>query len=241
MSTGTGHRRRRLVRLTPMRPVPVESTGERAGEGPLTLGQLDVYNWLSQAPDHFYAILCAELPVPAVVSAGDVAEATGMLIARHESLRTTYVPGDPPRQRVTAAGVELLEVCSLGEGQWGLPDRPAVAQALIRWVRQSPDRTRHPVRVAVAIAPGAGDRVIACAAAFSHLAVDRGAIEVLKRDFAGLLGDPARRQAGQPGHQPLDQAELEATPAERRRADAALDHVREQSPRIPRCLYALPG
>ena len=47
MSTGTetGQRRRRRVRLTPVRPIPVEFTGERAGEGPLTLGQLDVYAW----------------------------------------------------------------------------------------------------------------------------------------------------------------------------------------------------
>ena len=100
------------------------------------------------------------------------------------------------------------------------------------------------MRVAVAVAPGAGDRVIACAAAFSHMDVDHGSIEVLRRDFAGLLGDPARRPAGRsgpPGHQPLDQAELEATPAERRRAEAALDYLREQARRIPRCLYALPG
>jgi hypothetical protein len=109
------------------------------------------------------------------------------------------------------------------------------------WLRESPDPGRRPVRVAVAIAPGPGDRVIACAAGFSHLHLDHGAIEILKRDFAGLLGDPARRSAGRPGHQPLDQAELEATPAERRRADAALDYLREQSWRIPRCLYALPG
>jgi hypothetical protein len=98
--------------------------------------------------------------------------------------------------------------------------------------------------VAVAVAPGAGDRVIACAAAFSHIAVDNGAIEVLRRDFAGLLADPARRQPGRPGppgHQPLDQAELEATPAEQRRAGTALDYLREQSQRIPHCLYALPG
>jgi len=33
-----------------MRAIPVEFTGEQAGEGPLTLGQLDVYNWLSQTP-----------------------------------------------------------------------------------------------------------------------------------------------------------------------------------------------
>ncbi|MGD0069242.1 MAG: hypothetical protein ABSB76_38205 [Streptosporangiaceae bacterium] len=243
MSTGTetGQRRRLRVRLTPVRSIPVRFTGERAGEGPLTLGQLNVYHWLSPTPDQIYAILRAELPVPAVVSVDDVAGAAAVLIARHESLRTTYLPGEQPRQRVAAAGVQLLEVCSLGEGQWGPQDRPAVAGALVQWLRESADPTRCPVRVAVAIAPGAGDRVIACAARFTHLSMDNGAIEILKRDFAGLLGDPARRPAGRPGHQPLDQAELEATPAERRRADAALDHLRKQSWRIPRCLYALPG
>jgi hypothetical protein len=261
IDTETGQRRR--LRLTPMRPVPVEFTGERAGEGPLTLGQLNVYAWVSRIPEQLYAILRAELPVPAVVSVDDVAEAVAVLMARHESLRTTYLPGEPPRQRVPAAGVQLLEVCSLGEGQWGPQDRPTVAEALVRWLRGSPDPGLRPVRVAVAVAPGAGGRVIACAAAFSHLVVDHDAIGILKRDFAGLLGDPAGRQAGllgdpggrqagllgdpagrqagRPGHQPLDQAGLEATPAERRRAGAALDHVREQSRRIPRCLYALPG
>ena len=247
MSTGTetGQRHRRPVRLTPMRPVLVEFTGERAGEGPLTLGQLDMHNWLSQVPDDFYAILRAELPVPDVVPVEDVAEAAGVLIARHESLRTTFVPGKQPRQRVAAAGIQLLEVCSLGKGQWGARDRPAVAEALVLWLRESPDPGPGPVRMAVAVAPGAGDRVIACAAAFSHLVVDHGAIAILKGEFATLLGDPARRQAGRrrlpPGHQPLDQAELEATPAERRRAEAALDYLREQSRRYPRWLYALPG
>jgi hypothetical protein len=243
MRTGTEirQRRRRRVQLTPVRPIPVAFAGERADEGPLTLGQLNVYSWVSRIPDHSLAILCVELPVPAVVSVDDVAEAVAVLIARHESLRTTYVLGEQPRQRVAAAGVQLLEVCSLGEGQWGPPDRPAAAEALLRWLRESPDPGRRPVRVAVAIAPGAGDQVIACAAAFSHMDVDHGSIEILQRDFAGLLADPARRPTGLPGHQPLDQAQLEATPAERHRADAALDYLREQSRRMPRCLYALPG
>src|SRR5579859_1233002 len=242
MSTGTEtSQRRRRLRLTPMRSIPVEFAGERAGEGPLALGQLDLYNWLIKNPDHLYVTLCVELPVPAGVSAAEVAQATAALIARHESLRTTYVPGEPPRQRVAAAGVQLLEVCSLGEGAWGPRDRPAVAEALVRWLRESPHPGSRPVRMAVAIAPGAGDRVIACAAAFTHLAVDHDAIGILQRDFAGLLSDPARRPAGPPGHQPLDQAALEATPAERRRADAALTYLREQSRRIPRCLYAVPG
>src|ERR1700688_1383042 len=131
MSTGTetetGQRPRRRVRLTPVRSIPVEFTGERAGEGPLTLGQLNVYAWVSGIVDDLYAILRAELPGPGVVTVDDVAGAAAVLIARHESLRTTYVPGEPPRQRVAAAGVQLLEVCSLGEGQWGPRDRPAAA------------------------------------------------------------------------------------------------------------------
>ena len=180
-----------------------------------------------------------------MASVGDVAGAVAALIARHETLRTTYVPGERPRQRVAGSGVFVLEACSLGEGEWGPADRPAVAGALVRWLRESPDPGR-PVRVAVAIAPDDGDRVIACAAEFTHLAVDHGAIEIIKRDFAGLLAGPgllAGRpgSAGGPGHQPLDQAELEAAPAERARAEAALDYLREQFRRIPRCLYALPG
>ena len=223
-----------------MRSIPVQFTGERAGEGPLTLGQLNIYTWLIEAPDHFYATLCVELPVPAAVSVDDVAGAVAALIARHESLRTSYLPGAPPRQRVAASGVQLLEVCSLGPGQWGPQDRAAVTEALIRRLRESPDPVRRPLRIAVAVAPDAGDRVIACAAGFSHVAVDQGAIEVLKHDFADLLRDP-KRPAARPGHQPLDQAELEATPVERRRADAALAYLQEQTWRIPRYLYALPG
>jgi hypothetical protein len=238
--TETGQRRRRRVLLVPVRSVPVEFAGERAGEGPLTLAQLSNYKWLSLIPDDIYAILCAELPVPADVSVGDVAAAAAALIGRHEGLRTTYVPGQPPRQRVAAAGVQLLEVCSPGEGQGETQDRPAVGEALVRWLRESPDPGRL-VRLAVAIAPDTGDRVIACAAAFSHIVVDHDAIEVLKRDFASLLGDPARRLAARPGRQPLDQAELEATPAERRRTDTALAHLGQQERRMPRCLYALPG
>ena len=111
IDTETGQRRRRRLRLTPMRSIPVEFAGERAGEGPLTLGQLNVYAWVSGTPADLYAILRAELPVPAVVSVGDVAEAAAALIARHESLRTTYLPGEQPRQRVEASGVQMLEVC----------------------------------------------------------------------------------------------------------------------------------
>jgi hypothetical protein len=231
--------RRRRVRLTPTRSIPVPFTGARGGDGPPTMGQRNTHRWMSMDPDQLYAILTVELPVPTMVSVDDVAEAIAVLFARYESLRTTYVAGDPPRQRIAAAGVQMLEVCSLGQGQWGPRDRPAVTDALTRWLRKTPDPTRPLVRVTVAV--DAGERVIACAAALSHFAVDHCSIEIIQRDFAELLGDPARGQSGRPGHQPLEQAELEATPAERLRAQAALDYLREQSWRIPRCMYTLPG
>jgi hypothetical protein len=234
-----GQRRRRRVRLSPTRSIPVPFTGARGGEGPLTLGQGSIHGWLSHYPDHIFAILCVELPVPATVSVEDVAETVAVLVARHESLRTTYVFGEHPRQRVAAAGVQMLEVCSLGEGQWEPRDRPAVAAALVRWLRESPDPARPPMRLVVAT--DADDRVVACAAGFWHLAMDHGSIEVIQREFADLLCNPTRRQVGQPRHQPLDQAELEATPAERRRADAALEHLRAHSWRVPHNLYTLPG
>ncbi len=237
----TAPRRRRRVLLTPTRSIPVEFAGERGGEGPLTLGQLNIHNWLGAMPDHSFASLWVELPVPGMPSIDEVTGAVAALIARHESLRTTYAPGEEPRQQVAKTGVQLLEVCSVGEGQWGPRDRPAVAEALIRWLREHTDSAWRPLRMAVAIAPDAGDRVIACAAGFAHLVVDHAAIEILKRDFAILLDHSGRGQLGRPGHQPLDQAELEATAAEQRRAESALEYLREQTRRISHCLYTVPG
>ena len=96
-----GQRRRRRVQLTPMPSIPVEFTGQRAGEGPLTLGQLDVYTWTSSAPDLTYATLYAELPVPTVVSVGTVAGAVTVLIARGRAGRTRRAG---PRRGRTGTG-----------------------------------------------------------------------------------------------------------------------------------------
>ncbi|MFL6141277.1 MAG: condensation domain-containing protein [Labedaea sp.] len=241
MSTETSARRRR-VQLTPLPPLPVAFTGLRDAEGPLTLGQLNIVMWLNRTPEHFYNVLCVELEVPGGVSVGDVAETVAVLLARHEGLRTHYTGGTHPRQTVIAAGELMVDVHSLGDGEWDPRDRPAVAEALTRWLRDQrlAGGAGLPVRVAVAVG-GADGRVVACAAGFSHVAVDHGALEIIRREFAGLVRDPSARQVGHPRHQPLDQAELEATPAERRQAEQALRYMEEQAWRIPRCLFALPG
>ena len=147
MSTGTEAGRRRRVRLTPVRPIPVEFAGERAGEGPLTLGQLDVYTWTSSTPDHPHGVLRAELPVPAVASVGDVAGAVAALIARHETLRTTFVPGERPRQRV--AGVRRPAAGGVLAGARGSGGRRTGRRWPGRW---SGGCGSHPIRAA----PGAG-------------------------------------------------------------------------------------
>ncbi|PSL52102.1 condensation domain-containing protein [Saccharothrix carnea] len=237
-STDTGQRRRR-VRLTPVDAIQVSSTGPRAAEGPVTLGQLNTLQWLEPDADHLAAVLRVELPVPGGVSVDDVARTAAVLVARHESLRTTYVRGEDARQVVAATGVFTLDVCTLGEGPWGPRDRPAVAVRLLAWLRERGDTAATTLRMAVAT--DEHGTVIACVAGFSHMAVDFGSIEVLKREFTEMLAHPDRRQVGEPRHQPLDQAELEATPAERRRTRAANDYVRELARRQPRCLLALPG
>ncbi|MFC6090075.1 condensation domain-containing protein [Saccharothrix lopnurensis] len=236
-STDTGRRRRR-VRLTPVDAIQVSSTEARAAEGPVTLGQLNTLQWLGPDDDHLAAVLRVELPVPDGRSAADVAEVAAVLVARHESLRTTYVRGGDPRQVVAATVAFTLHVCALGEGPWGPRDRPAVAGRLLAWLGERGDTSATTLRMAVATDEHGA--VIACVAGFSHLAVDFGSIEVLKREFAEMLAHPDRRQVGGPRHQPLDQAELEATPAERRRTRAANDHVRELARRQPRCLLVLP-
>jgi hypothetical protein len=204
--------------LTPLRSVPVTFCGRRAAEGPLTLGQLNILEWLSRAPDHVLATVCTELEVPDGVRVDDVADTIAVLLGRHEALRTSYLDGEHPRQQVAASGVLTLEVCALDGGP---SDRPAVAEALIRRLRQSPGPAALPIRVAVATAPGT-DRVIACAAGFSHMAVDFLAMGIIKHEFAEMIHDRSARRLGQPRHQPLDQAELEATPAARRQSDDAL-------------------
>jgi hypothetical protein len=223
----------RRVRLVPQPSVPVAFTGTRAAEGPLTLGQLGILRGISVAPDHFFATLCAELPVPDGASVDDVVESLAVLLSRHESLRTHYIGGEHPHQRVAASGTLMVKVRSLNDGTGG----PAVAQTLIRWLRTHGPFAQDelPLRVAVAVSAG---RVVACAAEFSHLAVDHRAIEIVRREFAELVGDRSTRHVGAPRHQPLDQAALEATPAARRRADKALSYWETHLGRMPGRRYA---
>src|SRR4051794_31153950 len=97
---GSDRLRRSPTRLTTAQPVAVPFTGERAAEKPMTLGQLNILEWLSGAPGHPYATLGAELAVSEDVRLADVVGTIAVLLARHEGLRTRYRDGDPPTQQV---------------------------------------------------------------------------------------------------------------------------------------------
>jgi hypothetical protein len=155
MNTSTATRRadrRRRVQLSPLPAVPVAFTGHRTAAGPLTLGQLNIMHWLVGSPNHPLHTLWGELEVADGMSVADVVETVGVLLARHEALRTHYVvDGGHPRQYVAGSGVLMLEVCTLGDGEWGPRDRPLVAEALARWMydrdREALGLNRLPMRV----------------------------------------------------------------------------------------------
>lgn len=229
--------RRLPARLTTRQPVAVPFTGERAAERPMTLGQLNILEWLGRASGHPYATFDGELAVPSGARLADVVETIAVLLARHESLRTRYRDGDPPTQQVLRSGVLLLGVCSTDGGE---VDRSAIVQRLLWQQRAEPlDASGLPLRAAVAVAEDT-DTVVAAAMEVSHLAVDFRAMEIVQQEFAAMMADRSARRAGPPRHQPLDQAELESSPASRRQAEMALRYWRKQLSRMPQCLYATP-
>jgi hypothetical protein len=217
-------------------PVTVRFTGTRAAEGPLSLGQLNIHQWLSGQEEHFFAAVSGELDVPAGTRTDAVTAALAALVGRHEGLRTTYVGGDEPRQRVHAGGELVVDVYALDGEPAG---RDAVTRNLVRRLGASGAFRIDglPVRAAVAVLPDT-ETVYAAVIGCSHYAVDFQAMEILKHEFATLVRDPAAR-FGSP-LQPLDLAALERAPRAPGHDDVALAHWESMVRRAPRCGYPAP-
>ncbi|MBF9127708.1 hypothetical protein I0C86_01660, partial [Plantactinospora sp. S1510] len=225
--------------LTPRPPVVVRFAGLRAREGALTLGQLNIVQWIRDAPESFDTTLDALLPLPDDTRVADVADSLAALLVRHEGLRTVFELGQRQRQRVLASGavpIEIYEVEGTGPEppQWG-----ALAAELER--RWRPGTAcgpgQLPVWLALAVRHG---RVVAGCSRISHLVVDRHSLMLLGRELHEMIGDPGARQPGAPRHQPVDQAEQEDGPRLRRRVDHALEYRQELLRRMPVCPYPAP-
>jgi hypothetical protein len=222
--------------LTPRPAALVRFDGLRAREGALTLGQLNILQWINDAPEPLDATIGNWLVFPDGTRVADVVASFATLVARHEGLRTTFDLGGRQQQRVLAAGEFAIEIYEVGPAEPAPAQRIALATELDR--RWRPGAAcgpgQLPVWVALAVHRGL---VHAGYTHLSHLVVDYLAVEVLGRELAELVGDPATREVGAPRHQPLDQAELEHGQKMRRRVERALRHREKLLRQMPPCLY----
>jgi hypothetical protein len=225
--------------LTLVDQVPVKFSGTCSREGPLTLGQINTIHWLREDVDGFFSMVEWILDIPPGASIDRITAAFGTLLGWHESLRTTYLDGPEPIQRVAGTGELQIDIYRVERTDTTPVDTGEIGRELAARLRAKPFRIAEDLAVRVAVAV-AGAVPVAAAAVYSHLAADFGAMAVIGRQFAQLVRDPDGQEAPS-ARQPLDQAAVEASAPARRRAEAAVRHWAALLRRAPLCLYAVTG
>lgn len=224
------------IRLAPAGRLYVGFSGLRGADGPLTLGQGNTLQWVADIR-LFTRMTDWVLEMPEGTTLDDIAAAFSVLMARHESLRTTYPAQGQPIQRVARWGDLVVELYDVDAEQ---ADDPALASVLVGRLRATEFSlaTELPLRVAVALSRGVPK---VAAVVYSHMAVDFASMAVVGRQFTQLAGDPASREVGPPGHQPLDQAAAERSAHGRGQAEAGLRNWERHLRSMPQCLYSVPS
>jgi hypothetical protein len=224
------------VKLSLTDHVRVPFRGSRGGEGPLTIAQATTLTWVTN-PAFPTRMVEWPLSLPEGTTIDDIATALGILMARHESLRTSYPPGYPPVQRVAQSGELVVDVYQASN----LPADDAVLITELAGLLRSREfdlAAELQLRVAVATCQGMPRAAVIL---YSHMAVDMHSMVVLDRQLTTLLTDPSSRQVGPLAHQPLDQAAREASARGRRMMDAAVRGRQAVLRTMPQCLYAVPS
>lgn len=222
------------VRLERAEPLRVPFAGRRGGDGPFTMGQASTIEWIAN-PAFYTRMTEWPLTVPPGTTLDDVAAAMAILMARHESLRTTFPAVEPPVQRVAVAGELVIDVYEAGE----LADSAVLTVPLTRLLRSREfDLTADlPLRMAIVAWQG---EPRAAVIVYSHMAVDFASMALIGREFTALVSNPGHRDVGPPGHQPLDQAADERSARGKQRNGAALRSWEAQLRAMPQCMYAVP-
>ncbi len=204
--------------------------GER--RGPLTLGQRNVLRWLGSGEEDRSGWLPAFVELDGSRPVADVLAAIGVLLARHEALRTRFELGAAPEQVVRTSGELPVAVRELvgdprefvGELLWPLlatPFDPA---------------TDLPVQALVVTRGGAPVVVVLL---LSHVAVDAAGAALVGAQCAELVAGGDRSPEVR-GRQPLEQAEWERSPAGERRSRSALRYWEARLREAPQALFAVP-
>jgi hypothetical protein len=223
------------VRLELTEPLRVPFAGRRDGDGPLTHGQASTLRWVTNTA--FYTRMAEwPLPVPPGTTSDDIAAAMAVLMARHESLRTTYPAVEPPLQRVARTGELVIDVY---RASCESPDSVLLTVPLTRLLRSREFdlTTELPLRMAIAVWQGEPKAAVIV---YSHMAIDFASMALIGREFAALVSAPAHPDLGEPAYQPLDQAADERSARGKRRNDAALRNWEAQLRATPQCPYAVP-
>jgi hypothetical protein len=224
------------IRLEMAESLRVPFVGRRGGDGPLTLGQSSTLLWVTN-PAFYTRMLEWPLTVPPGTTFADIAAAMAILLARYEALRTTFPVGDPPRQRVARTGELVIDVY---ETDGEATDSAVLAVPLIRRLRSTEFDLAADLPVRMAIAARRGEP-LAAVVVYSHMAADFASMALIDREFAALVSDPGRREAGPPAHQPFDQAADERSQRGARRNEAALRSWEAQLRAMPQCMFAVPA
>ncbi|MFY1636858.1 condensation domain-containing protein [Solwaraspora sp. WMMB335] len=209
----------------------VEFHSGRARKAPLTWGQEMIWDLIRDLDEaRTYAVLTRWMPIPLLLSVGDVLESLGELVRRNETLRTMYHP--------TASGDATQEVLGSGALPVEMFDRPVddptdyttiVTDYLVRASEAGFDHEKElPIRFAVILQDGIP---ILLAFAVSHLSADFMSADLLVAELDAMLQAradgrpwPVARQA----RQPADLAALEGRPEGQLRNIEATRFIRRQ-------------
>ncbi|WP_326552250.1 condensation domain-containing protein [Micromonospora sp. NBC_01813] len=203
----------------------------RTRRAPLTWGQEVIWDLMREQDDaRTYAVLTRWMPIPLLLSVGDVLASIGELLRRHEALRTMYHP--------TAKGDATQEVLGSGALTVEMVDRPAddptdytsiITDYLVRASEAGFDHEKElPIRISVILQDGIP---ILLAFAVSHLSADFVSADLLVADLTAMLqarADGRPPPPARPATQPADLAALEGSPAGQLRNIEAIRFIRGQ-------------
>ncbi|MCT9932890.1 condensation domain-containing protein [Planotetraspora sp. A-T 1434] len=204
-------------------------SGARSGTAPLTWGQRAIWDTIERtAPDDHYFNFGRVLEVPRgarPASVAHVSRGIGLLLERHESLRTLVGPG--PCQDLRDRGELAVRIVADADPAEILAELTANAFAYA---------SEWPLRVALVTR---GDEVTHVVLAFCHMASDGLGAEEVVRDLRLLLLR-GRLQGGAPP-QPFDLALWQESPAGRRQAWSAASYWEREHRRMPPTMFHVPS
>ncbi|MFB6891860.1 condensation domain-containing protein [Kitasatospora sp. NPDC056327] len=211
-------------------------SGLSARSGPLAHGLTNLLRAVIVDDDPSHLNLTTVLPVPDGTGLAAVEAAIGVLLERHESLRTTYriAPGIGPDTVQEVAGEGTLDLLLVDAD--GDPAEAAVELARELRTGGFDLAADLPLRLAVLLSGGAPAALVC---AVCHTAMDATSWEILVEEWSALMD--GRELPAPAGLQPIDVVELERRPSVRRITESALTYWDARMRVVPQATFAVPG